>query len=321
MDKEQVALLSNFEQNKLVNDIAGNRESGGWPALDAQIKLIEEEFNELKEAIEKRDLTKVRDGIADVLVTTYGAAHRAGIDANADHLAVTMSNLSKFDLTLQDASKTHEKYKELGIETNLLQQQIGYDTYYVTVSAKNQADTNGKFYPSGKFLKSINFKEPIFEAVSAGNKCKHQWFEEIVRSHPPMDIFQDEHLTMWSDDDMPETTAWATIVFSCMSESSNDFQYVTRSSTYSFKDDGSFETTAQLAGEIVKRFHEAFVKTYSAYAKQFCILNIDILDTATVQVKKYAIITTTGCIDVYPVKEMKLPHTTDKFSLSKETTG
>ena len=60
-----------------------------------RIKLIEEELNELKEAISKKDLKEVADALTDILYVTYGAGHAFGINLDACFEEVQKSNMSK----------------------------------------------------------------------------------------------------------------------------------------------------------------------------------------------------------------------------------
>tara|TARA_B100000963_G_C22318346_1_gene533197 strand:- start:204 stop:575 length:372 start_codon:yes stop_codon:yes gene_type:complete len=60
-----------------------------------RINLIEEELNEFKEAISKKNLKEIADALTDILYVTYGAGHAFGI--NLDHCfdEVQKSNMSK----------------------------------------------------------------------------------------------------------------------------------------------------------------------------------------------------------------------------------
>ncbi|MDA9745582.1 nucleoside triphosphate pyrophosphohydrolase family protein [Candidatus Pelagibacter sp.] len=60
-----------------------------------RIKLIEEELNELKEAISKKDLKEVADALTDILYVAYGAGHAFGINLDACFEEVQKSNMSK----------------------------------------------------------------------------------------------------------------------------------------------------------------------------------------------------------------------------------
>jgi len=57
--------------------------------------LIKEELEELKEAIENKDLLEVADALTDILYVTYGAGHAFGIDLDQCFEEVQCSNMSK----------------------------------------------------------------------------------------------------------------------------------------------------------------------------------------------------------------------------------
>ena len=57
--------------------------------------LIKEELNELKEAIDNKDITEVADALTDILYVTYGAGHAFGIDLDKCFDEVQNSNMSK----------------------------------------------------------------------------------------------------------------------------------------------------------------------------------------------------------------------------------
>ena len=62
---------------------------------DLRINLIEEELNELKEAVSKKDLKEVADALTDILYVTYGAGHAFGINLDDCFEEVQKSNMSK----------------------------------------------------------------------------------------------------------------------------------------------------------------------------------------------------------------------------------
>ena len=59
--------------------------------------LIKEELEELKVAMENRDLLEVADALTDILYVTYGAGHAFGIDLDKCFEEVQNSNMSKLD--------------------------------------------------------------------------------------------------------------------------------------------------------------------------------------------------------------------------------
>tara|TARA_B100000131_G_scaffold211593_1_gene203445 strand:- start:811 stop:1182 length:372 start_codon:yes stop_codon:yes gene_type:complete len=62
---------------------------------ELRYNLIKEELEELKLAIENKDLLEVADALTDILYVTYGAGHAFGIDLDACFNEVQNSNMSK----------------------------------------------------------------------------------------------------------------------------------------------------------------------------------------------------------------------------------
>ena len=63
--------------------------------VQLRVDLIEEELNELKEAIKNNDLVEVADALTDILYVTYGAGHSFGVDLDKCFDEVQRSNMSK----------------------------------------------------------------------------------------------------------------------------------------------------------------------------------------------------------------------------------
>ena len=57
--------------------------------------LIKEELEELKVAMENKDLLEVADALTDILYVTYGAGHALGINLDKCFEEVQNSNMSK----------------------------------------------------------------------------------------------------------------------------------------------------------------------------------------------------------------------------------
>ena len=62
-----------------------------------RISLIQEELDELKEAMANNNLLEVADALTDLLYVTYGAGHAFGIDLDKCFEEVQNSNMSKLD--------------------------------------------------------------------------------------------------------------------------------------------------------------------------------------------------------------------------------
>ena len=63
-----------------------------------RVSLIEEELEELKQAINEKNLLEVADALTDLLYVTYGAGHAFGINLDKCFDEVQKSNMSKLGL-------------------------------------------------------------------------------------------------------------------------------------------------------------------------------------------------------------------------------
>ena len=69
-----------------------------WPDFntrDLRLELISEEFSELCQAMEDRDMVQIADALTDLLYVVYGAGHSFGIDLDECFQEVHSSNMSK----------------------------------------------------------------------------------------------------------------------------------------------------------------------------------------------------------------------------------
>tara|TARA_Y100000385_G_C13037646_1_gene613772 strand:- start:7 stop:507 length:501 start_codon:yes stop_codon:yes gene_type:complete len=69
-----------------------------WPDFstrELRLELIREEYEELEEALENRDLVEVADALTDLLYVVYGAGHTFGLDLDDCFDEVHASNMSK----------------------------------------------------------------------------------------------------------------------------------------------------------------------------------------------------------------------------------
>jgi predicted HAD superfamily Cof-like phosphohydrolase len=92
--------MSNFESVKKFMETFGQeiKEKASFPndkITSLRYELIKEELDELKEAIDKKDLKEVADALTDILYVTYGAGHAFGIDLDKCFEEVQNSNMSK----------------------------------------------------------------------------------------------------------------------------------------------------------------------------------------------------------------------------------
>ena len=62
-----------------------------------RFNLIKEELEELRVAIDSKNLVEVADALTDILYVTYGAGHAFGINLDKCFDEVQQSNMSKLD--------------------------------------------------------------------------------------------------------------------------------------------------------------------------------------------------------------------------------
>tara|TARA_B100001248_G_C27137508_1_gene343013 strand:- start:223 stop:594 length:372 start_codon:yes stop_codon:yes gene_type:complete len=94
--------MSNFRSVKKFMKTFGQevREKAGFPEdkiISLRYDLIREELQELKDALDKKDIKEVADALTDILYVTYGAGHAFGIDLDKCFNEVQSSNMSKLD--------------------------------------------------------------------------------------------------------------------------------------------------------------------------------------------------------------------------------
>ena len=74
-----------------------------------RISLIEEELDELKQAIKDNNIKEVADALTDILYVTYGAGHAFGINLDKCFEEVQNSNMSKLGIDGKPIYNEHGK--------------------------------------------------------------------------------------------------------------------------------------------------------------------------------------------------------------------
>ena len=92
--------MSNFLKVKKFMDTYGQEvkykaEFPNENTVKLRLNLIQEELQELQEAIKQEDLLEVADALTDILYVTYGAGHAFGINLDNCFDEVQKSNMSK----------------------------------------------------------------------------------------------------------------------------------------------------------------------------------------------------------------------------------
>jgi len=112
---------------------------------ELRVSLLQEELNELKDAIKNNDIVEISDALADLQYVLSGAILEFGLGDkfNELFLEVQRSNMSKACSSQQEAIQTLLHYKE----------KDGTEGYYKEVDGKWLVYRNG----DNKVLKSINY--------------------------------------------------------------------------------------------------------------------------------------------------------------------
>ena len=92
--------MSNFKDVKTFMEKFGQvvRTKPQFPddqTMQLRFDLIQEELDELKEAMETKNLKEIADALTDILYVTYGAGYAYGIDLDKCFKEVQRANMSK----------------------------------------------------------------------------------------------------------------------------------------------------------------------------------------------------------------------------------
>jgi len=122
--------------------------------INYRLSLINEEVEELRQAVKDRDFTEIVDALADIEYVVLGAYTALGIDADKAFDIVHSSNMSKLCVSEEEAKKTVEYYIEN-------KDKLGYDS-----PAYRLSDDNVHYVvynqSTSKILKSINYTPANF---------------------------------------------------------------------------------------------------------------------------------------------------------------
>jgi predicted HAD superfamily Cof-like phosphohydrolase len=145
-----------MEQINSLNQVADFHRTFNAPILDTpqipseqrcelRVNLLQEELNELSQAIKDNDLVEIADALCDIQYVLSGAVLEFGLGDKFVELfnEVQRSNMSKACSTEEEAQRTLEHYK----------QKDGTEGYYKQVGDKWVTYRNG----DDKVLKSISY--------------------------------------------------------------------------------------------------------------------------------------------------------------------
>ena len=154
----------NFEEAKALNGVAKFHKTFGMPILETpqipsadrcnlRIALLEEELEELKEALNAENIIEAADALADLQYVLSGAILEMGLGSKFSALfdEVQRSNMSKTCKTMEEAIATQEYYLKFKNTESYIVPKEGEFLVY------RKHD--------GKVLKSINYSEADFESI------------------------------------------------------------------------------------------------------------------------------------------------------------
>ena len=156
-----------YKEPQALTDVAKFMKAFTQPVLDVptipstdrcelRVDLIQEELNELSDAIKAKDIVECADAFADLQYVLSGAIHEFGLGERFGNIFdnVHQSNMSKICTSYEDAADTLKHYKNQGIE--VYSEKLEGDTYVI----KRKEDN--------KVLKSINYTPAKLTSIVKG---------------------------------------------------------------------------------------------------------------------------------------------------------
>ena len=131
--KESKPNLKVFDENKKL--------------VDLRIALIDEEFNEFKQAIKDKNMVEVADALSDILYVIFGAGQAFGINLDETFSKVHQSNMTKACKTEQEAIDTvnHIKSTESRYK-NPQYKKSSNGKYWIVYDADTGKTLKSKYY-------------------------------------------------------------------------------------------------------------------------------------------------------------------------------
>ena len=120
---------------------------------ELRVNLLQEELNELKQAIEDKDIVEIVDALCDLQYVLSGAVLEFGLGDKFVELfdEVQRSNMSKACNSIQEALETLSYYK----------QKDGTEGHYKEINGKWVVYRNG----DNKVLKSVNYSPTSLKKI------------------------------------------------------------------------------------------------------------------------------------------------------------
>lgn len=126
---------------------------------ELRVKLIQEELNELSDAIKNKDIVLVADALCDLQYVLSGAVHEFGLGERFAGLFddVHSSNMSKICSSYEEATETLKDYTSKGIE--VYSERLEGDTYIIKRKEDNKVLKN-LYYTPASLEKLVNGDNP-----------------------------------------------------------------------------------------------------------------------------------------------------------------
>lgn len=154
---QEIQALNNVREfHMLFKHKVGNQpEFPDDKTCELRIALLQEELNEFKEALAKKDLLEVADALMDIQYVLSGAIISFGLQHVAAEMfeEVHRSNMSKLCKTKQEVLDTIDFYRN----------QKGYDCFYEEVFVGDEQFFHVMRLSDLKTLKSINYSPANIE--------------------------------------------------------------------------------------------------------------------------------------------------------------
>lgn len=148
--------MKKFDEPQALSDVAQFHDTFNAPVLDSpqipgpercalRVALLQEELDELKQAIEDKDIVEIADALADLQYVLSGAVLEFGLANMFKALfdEVQRSNMSKACASLQEAEATQEAYARKDGTASFIERKEGKFLVY------REGDN--------KVLKSVNY--------------------------------------------------------------------------------------------------------------------------------------------------------------------
>jgi len=138
-----------YKEPNGLNDVSKFHDTFSLPVLDTpvipdekrcelRVSLLQEELNELKEAIATNDLVEVADALCDIQYVLSGAILEFGMADQFKTLfdEVQRSNMSKTCKTMEEAIATQKHYKDTKDTDSFIEEKEGEYLVYRTTDKK-----------------------------------------------------------------------------------------------------------------------------------------------------------------------------------------